>query len=265
MGLFGEYVREGEQVWAGGLAALLQQLDFSPAAARIALNRLVTRGMLHTTREGKFATYSIAPPLAAVLEAGRRRTFAPLPTTWDGSWTIVWYAMPKDFQRKRARLSRWLGFWGFRALQDGTWAAPGDRAAEVRSLLTDSGLSDQVFVMNSVLSDSAQANAFARRMWNLDDLKQAYDALSETFGAKLAECSAQPITDAEAFDVRTRAIEMFRKTVVEDPRLPDYIVGQGWKRSETYETFAALQSHLKQAAQRHFASATQRPVIRAAR
>ena len=46
LGLFGEYVKPGEKVWSGGLVRLLEDLNFSPAASRIALSRVVARRLL---------------------------------------------------------------------------------------------------------------------------------------------------------------------------------------------------------------------------
>src|SRR5690348_7183129 len=51
---FGAYVREKSPapVWSGGLVELLAEFGFSAAAARIALARVVDRGLLERHRDG---------------------------------------------------------------------------------------------------------------------------------------------------------------------------------------------------------------------
>ena len=52
--LLGTYVRPyGDTVWSGGLVALLGELGFSHGAARVALTRLVRRGLIARRRSGR--------------------------------------------------------------------------------------------------------------------------------------------------------------------------------------------------------------------
>ena len=56
--LLGTYVRpvRGDRVWSGGLVALLGELGFSHGAARVALTRLVRRGLIARERPGGSST-----------------------------------------------------------------------------------------------------------------------------------------------------------------------------------------------------------------
>ena len=52
--LLGTYVRPyGDMVWSGGLVMLLGEFGFSQGAARVALTRLVRRGLIGRVRSGR--------------------------------------------------------------------------------------------------------------------------------------------------------------------------------------------------------------------
>jgi phenylacetic acid degradation operon negative regulatory protein len=253
LGLFGEYVKPGDKVWSGGLVQLLQDLQFSAAASRIALNRVVARKLLEPIREGKFVFYTISPRLEHVHEEGRRQTFSiAADAPWDGYWTVVWYSLPEKLRFKRGRFSRWLGFRGFGSLQDGTWIAPGDRENDVVSLARELGLEEYVITFISRLSKSRAPRAIVDQIWHLDALRSAYDVLAREFSAYGDARARSKLTPREAFIVRTRAIEMFRGTVSQDPRLPDSVLGIPWKRAETIKSFNILQRTLAPAAESYF-------------
>ncbi|HXO06662.1 MAG TPA: hypothetical protein VN880_01450, partial [Solirubrobacteraceae bacterium] len=56
--LLGTYVRPfGDRVWSGGLVVLLGELRFSEGAARVALTRLVRRGLIERIRDGRLVHY----------------------------------------------------------------------------------------------------------------------------------------------------------------------------------------------------------------
>jgi phenylacetic acid degradation operon negative regulatory protein len=253
LGLFGEYVKPREKVWSGGLVHLLQDLHFSAAASRIALSRVVARRLLTPSRTGKYVFYTISPRLELVHEEARHQTFSiSIDAVWDGNWTVVWYSIPETLRLKRARLSRWLSFRGFESLQDGTWIAPGDRERDVVSLSRELGLDDHVITFIARLSKARTPRSLVGQVWNLDALRLAYDMLAREFAPYARKGSQSKISLRESFIVRTRAIEMFRSTVSQDPRLPDSVLGMKWKRAEALKSFDVLQRNLAPAAGRYF-------------
>src|SRR5262245_53753682 len=80
------------RVWSGSLVALLGEFGISIAAARVALVRLVNRGLLEREREGRLVYYRSSPRTRALLEEGDRRIFTlgrrsdPVET-----WTVLWH------------------------------------------------------------------------------------------------------------------------------------------------------------------------------
>ncbi|MGE4218004.1 MAG: PaaX family transcriptional regulator C-terminal domain-containing protein [Alphaproteobacteria bacterium] len=260
LGLFGEYVGPGDAVWSGGLVRLLEDLRFSAAASRIALNRVVARGLLLPSRDGRFVHYTISPRLAAVHEAGRQRMLSMQPEeTWSGVWTLVSYSIPEELRAERGRFGRWLNFTGFGSLQDGVWVAPDDRCDDVRALARRLRLEDHVSVLAGPHAGPASVRRFAARIWNLDWLRDTYAGLAGDFAFYAADAESLAGLDPRmAFVLRTRVIEMFRRTVANDPKLPDAVLQTAWPRKDVIAAFHLLHRTLAAPAQRHFSAVTAR-------
>ncbi len=253
LGLFGEYVNGVERAWSGGLVQLLGDLGFSSAASRVALNRVIARGLLAPVKEGRFVFYAITPRLKLVHEEGRKQTFSPIADVkWTGEWTMVWYTIPEQHRVQRARLGRWLNLRGFGALQDSTWIAPGNHQQEIVALAERLKLRDHVVVFSGRLAEESDVRQIVARGWNVKDLRSMYDIFVKEFAPYLKPGKISGISSRDSFIVRTRLIEMFRTTVSQDPQLSDEVLGVKWKRREAIELFQALQSTLQPSATDYF-------------
>ncbi len=253
LGLFGEYVQPGEKVWSGGLVQLMEDLGLSQAASRIALNRVVARGLLEPERAGKFVSYTISPRLERVHAEGRRQLFSNfINAPWHSEWTIVWYAIPEQRRLDRARFARWLNFRGFGALQDGARIAPGNRVEDVTPLLEQMGLEAFATIFVGQLGTPASLPNLIATVWDLDDLKRRYDLLADLFAAHRDPEILRTTPPRDAFIIRTRAIELFRQTVARDPKLPEPVMNRDWLRAEAIGAFHTLQQGLVTAAKQHF-------------
>jgi phenylacetic acid degradation operon negative regulatory protein len=253
LGLFGEYVALQERAWAGGLVQILGDLGFSVAASRVALNRVIARGLLAPTPEGRFVFYTITPRLKLVHDEGRRQTFSQVvENEWKGTWTIVWYSIPGEQRLERARLGRWLNLRGFGAIQDGTWIAPGDNADEVMALAKRLGVENNIVLFLGKLAEEIDVRATVERAWRVSELKRIYEVFVAEFSPLRKRAAIERLAPSEVFVTRTRLIEMFRQTTMHDPRVPDQVLGINWKRREAIETFNELQRLLKPAASDYF-------------
>lgn len=250
LGLFGEYVETKERAWSGGLVRLLGDLGFSNAASRVALNRVIARGLLEPHRVGRFIFYMMTPRMELVQSAGRRQMYSSTEVAFDGEWTMVWYSVPRQHGHQRARLGRWLRLRGFGSFSDTGWIAPGDQEQDVLQLARKLGLNKDVFVLVGRFSDSSDLRELATRCWKIDQLKQMYDLFVSEF--RKYENGKSKLAPREAFIVRTRLIETFRITTTHNPRLPDDFLGVKWRRKEATELFQHLQSNLYEVASSYF-------------
>src|SRR6201999_1612764 len=75
--IFGAHVRRpGETVWSGGMVEILSELGFSPEAARAALARLATRGLLARRKQGRLVHYTLTARADELMSDGDRRIFS---------------------------------------------------------------------------------------------------------------------------------------------------------------------------------------------
>ena len=253
--LLGSYVhpRETRRVWSGGLVAVLAELGFSDGAARIALTRLVRRGLLTRHREGRTVHYSLTRRTVALLADGDHRIFSlGRRERAAGEWTVLWQSIPETRRQARERLVRRLRFLGFGPYQDGTWIAPHDREAEVIALLGELGVTEHAGLLLGRPSAALDVRRFAGRAWDLDELAARYTAFVEQF----SRYPGEELTDATAFDVRTRLVHTFRAFPSLDPELPADLVPAPDRRAAAVELFHDLYTALAPAAQRHFDEVT---------
>lgn len=121
------------------MVELLQGFGFSTGAGRVAMLRLVRRGLLDRVREGRIVYYALTPRGDYLLAEGDRRIFSlGLEIDWDATWTVPWHSIPEERRVDRSRLGRRLRFLGFGSVQDGTWISPHNREQEVLELVASS-------------------------------------------------------------------------------------------------------------------------------
>jgi phenylacetic acid degradation operon negative regulatory protein len=252
--LLGAYVRPHRgSVWSGGLVQLLGEFGFSPGGARVALTRLVRRGLLARVKDGRLVHYELTPRSDELLSEGDRRIFSlgRGPHSAD-QWTVLWHAIPENERLQHARLTRRLRFLGFGSVQDGTWISPHDREADVAALILSLGLSEYIGVLLGRPASSFNFLRFARRAWDLDHLDARYEAFAQEFSRYRSERSRQRLSDRDAFLLRTRLVHMFRSFPFLDPELPDEYMPEPRNRTAAVEIFDVLYAALAEAAQRHF-------------
>lgn len=258
LGLFGEYVGEHEQVWSGGLVNLLQDLGFSIAGARVAINRVCARNLLLSQREGRLVFYASSPRLFTVIKEARQHTFsAKADPTWDGNWTLVSYqgadANKTDGHRtSRSRLGRWLTLRHFGVAQDGIWIAAGGDSRDLDGLVAQLDMEGQVLRLNVRLNDNQEISSVVHRAWNIELLSFLYEMFLSKFEREYERVSKRGVAPTDAFVIRTQLIDMFRKMATIDPNLPQNALGVNWRRREALDLFYAMHPLLADGAREHF-------------
>jgi phenylacetic acid degradation operon negative regulatory protein len=283
--ILGTYVRPfGDRVWSGGLVVLLGELGFSEGAARVALTRLVRRGLIVRMREGRLVHYRLTPRADRLLREGDRRIFSfGDPCDDGGRWTVLWYQLPEDRRLERSGLARRLRFLGFGSVQDSVWVAPHDHSREVAKLLDELQLADSATVFVAGVRAMRGLPMLVSRAWDLSGLVDRYEAFCAEFqpvgrraavgvdggavdggavdgravdggrvdGGADAGVGAG-LSDREAFALRTRVAHQFRGFPLLDPELPEELAPMSGVRQRAVQTFHALHGGLAKASQRHF-------------
>jgi phenylacetic acid degradation operon negative regulatory protein len=255
--LLGTYVRpHGGTVWSGGLVTLLGELGFSDGAARVALTRLVRRGLLSRERSGRLVHYRLTQRCERLLGEGDGRIFRlGEPREGSDGWTVLWHQIPEDRRLERSRLARRLRFLGFGSVQDSVWVSPHDHSDEVVQLLAELGVSTHATLFVARVGALEGLPALVGRAWDLSGLLERYQSFDGEFspyrqrGVKLA--------DADAFRIRTRLVHLFRGFPPLDPELPESLAPLSRPRSRAVRTFHVLYNGLAPASQRHFDAVTE--------
>jgi phenylacetic acid degradation operon negative regulatory protein len=257
--LLGTYVKPScDTVWSGGLVVLLGELGFTDGAARVAMTRLVRRGLLAREREGRLVHYRVTERCARLLAEGDGRIFTlGDPRGPSDGWTVLWHQIPEDRRLERSRLARRLRFLGFGSVQDSVWVSPHDHSEEVHALLTELEVSSFASVFVASVSGEDGLPALVARAWDLGGLVERYEAFGSEFSGFVGRGGrVRRLPDAEAFHVRTRVIHLFRGFPFLDPELPDELVAVSRARSRAVSTFHALYEGLAEPSQRHFDAVT---------
>jgi phenylacetic acid degradation operon negative regulatory protein len=255
--ILGTYVRPfGDRVWSGGLVVLLGELGFSEGGARVALTRLVRRGLIVRMREGRLVHYRLTARADRLLREGDGRIFSfGSPRDDAGAWTVLWYQLSEDRRLERSRLARRLRFLGFGSAQDNVWVSPHDHSGEVQQLLDELGLSDSATLFVAGVRAVKGLPMLVSRAWDLSGLVDRYEAFCREFGPAALGGDGDPgagLADREAFALRTRVAHQFRGFPLLDPELPEELAPMSGARDRAVQTFHALYEGLAEDSQRHF-------------
>ena len=257
--LLGTYVRPfgGGPVWSGGLVSLLEEFGFSHGAARVALTRLVRRGLLERVRSGRLVHYCVTDRCDRLLAEGDGRIFSLGSARATGDWwTVVWHQIPEDRRLERSRLARRLRFLGFGSVQDSVWVSPHDHAAEVETLVGDLDVASVTAVFLASVGSMHGLPALVGRGWDLTGLVDRYEAFVAEFGPYADSAAARACDDGEAFHVRTRLMHTFRGFPFLDPELPEALAPVSGPRDAAVAVFRSVFDRLADASQRHFDAVT---------
>lgn len=252
--MLGTYVRPfGDRVWSGGLVVLLGELGFSQGAARVALTRLVRRGLIARMREGRLVHYRVTPRADRLLAEGDGRIFSLGNPRDDGStWTILWHQIPEDRRLERSRLARRLRFLGFGSVQDSVWVSPHDHEHEVAELLSELDVAEHATLFLAQPGVVTGLPAMVSRAWDLSGLVERYQAFDAEFSPYRRRTARARLRDGEAFLVRTRLVHLFRGFPPLDPELPEELAPLSRPRGRAVATFHDCFEGLAESSQRHF-------------
>jgi phenylacetic acid degradation operon negative regulatory protein len=256
--VFGDsVVPHGGEVWTGSLLRLVEPLGISERLARTSLHRLVGEGLLVTRRHGRRSFYSVAPSAQHEFWEAERRIYHPRGGDhWDERWTAVvetnGVALPA-----RAALRQHLAWLGFGSLGPTVHVCPLDRTQELRHLLSDLGLSDQVAVFRAeVLSALGLGDRDLARVISddLEALEPAWRAFLRRF-RPLAEAfeDGEEVDGRSAFLTRTLLVHAYRRIVLREPELPAELWPRAWTGETAYQVAARCYQALAGSSEAHLA------------
>jgi phenylacetic acid degradation operon negative regulatory protein len=200
-------------------------------AVRVALTRLVARGLLASDERGSYRLAAAADPVSHWADgwrAGDRRL-----RPWTGAWLCAWH--PRGGERgERERSLRAFGRLGFREGLDGVWVRPDNLRpgpAEVQAELRRHGGAAGAVLFVGQEFPAEQVAAWSGSLWPVERVAAAHRRALRDIERSRARLDRLAGGEAlvESFLVGGAAI----RSLARDPLLPDEIAAGDDRRALT--------------------------------
>ncbi|MGF7239209.1 MAG: PaaX family transcriptional regulator [Frankia sp.] len=240
--LLGDYwYNRAEHLPSAALVTLLGDFGVTPVGARAALSRLARRGVLESSKVGRYTYYGLTPQAAKVLSEGASRilTFGQRYEPWDGHWRIAAFSVPEEQRDARRAVRNRLRWLGFAPLYDGMWVTPRPVAAAARRGFDELGVAGAT-VLTTTVDPPIDGPRHPIDAWDLTDLSRRYRDFITSYTGLLARARAGAIDASEALTARTAVMEAWRYFPSLDPDLPVELLPPHWPRLEAHRVFAEI-------------------------
>lgn len=224
--ILGEFVRpRGAPVWTVTLVSGLGVLGVEEKAARQAIARSATHGVLESQKLGRRVSWQITQPGTRLLTEGARRIYGFLTDTspWDGEWLVLSVGIPETQRQLRHRLRTRLTWLGMGSPSPGIWILPDvSKVGEVATIVDDLGLGGEAFAWTGKLASIGRTESLIEDAWNLSEVEERYADFLSTFGKLRAN------TPVKAFEAQVRLVHAWRRFPFLDPALPRELLDHDW-------------------------------------
>lgn len=246
-----------EGIWLGELIGLMAPLGMSERLVRTSVFRLIEEGWLRARREGRRSYYTLTEAGQAKFESAYSHIYEPPETDWDGLWTLVILLRQAEASSDRSEFKRELIWSGFATLTAGLFIHPSITPAEVARLVQRCKLSEQAVVMRAADPEPVADNAGRRNLleaWNLSDISKRYQDFVDRFAPLAQIVQSQPLSALDAFVVQTLLIHSFRRTNLDDPRIPLSLLDADWPGTRAFDLCRQIYRRTYALTARHLAS-----------
>jgi len=224
--VLGEFVHpRSQQVWTGTLVEALRGLGVEEKAARQALTRTASEGLLSSSRHGRRVLWELTDSGAHLLESGTERIYGFLRDrrAWDGRWLVVTVSIPETQRQLRHRLRTRLTWLGLGCTAAGLWITPDEhKEADVHAVIRDLGLDRQAFAWSGHATGIGDESRLIEEAWDLDEVEGRYLDFLTGFEARRAE------SPHEGFVAQVQMVQEWRRFPFLDPDLPNELLDHDW-------------------------------------
>jgi phenylacetic acid degradation operon negative regulatory protein len=249
--LLGDYWQGSDVlIPSAALVHLLAEFGVTSAGSRAALSRLGRRGLLVSSRAGRYTFYGLSQRAREILDDGADRIarFGAEEKTWDGTWTFVAFSIPESQRDLRHALRVRLRWLGFAPLYDGLWISPHSQPGDACRALDDLRV-EAATVITGRADDRPLGAGSPIGAWDLGQLRAAYQEFIDRFSPLAARVRAGDVGAAEALVARTRIMDDWRNMPNLDPELPTELLPPGWPRRTARHLFVEIYDGLGQLAE----------------
>jgi phenylacetic acid degradation operon negative regulatory protein len=213
-----------DAAWTHTVVEALGLVGFEEKAARQALTRSASAGLLAPRRVGRRTRWHITPAGRDTLLAAETRLFATGPERdWNGDWLILLATVPENHRNLRHRLRMSLSWAGFGSLGPGVWLSPHpSHAAEARQVLESLGKPVHGTLLHARLDNPDDRLRLVTDAWDLTALEQQYRAFVDRF------TPVRPDSPGQALAELAHLIYQWRRLLLADPGLPPNLLPAQW-------------------------------------
>lgn len=245
--VLGDLVEPYDQpVRTAALLYVLNGLGLGESAARQAIARTGTSGLIAAERIGRETAWRLTDKAHRLFKEGDIRVFSDI-TQWDGRWLVLNVPIAESRRAARKKLYAALHWAGFGNPIPGLWVTPHvGRAAEAERTIDALGLTDSTIAFVGTPADlGITEQELVRRSWDLDTAEKRYDDLLARFDAR----TFKPGDDL--LFAHLHLAEALRRMPYVDPRLPEVLL-PGWPGVHAAKRLHDLRAEWAPAAHAHW-------------
>ncbi|GAA5186011.1 PaaX family transcriptional regulator C-terminal domain-containing protein [Rugosimonospora acidiphila] len=243
------------QAWlpSASIVALLGEAGIGSGAARTAISRLSRRGILESSRDGRYSSYRLTPAAVGNLAAGGAwiARFATRADPWDGFWTLVSFSFPQEERSQRRALRGQLRWLGYAPLYDALWVSPDAPNPTVKDQLTATTSGTMTMFRARHVELATQTNRNPIDAWDIAAIARRYSSFIRRWKSVLPRIRSGRISGAAAVHARTGIMDAYRHFPIIDPQLPIELMPAHWPRADAREVFVSVYDGLAEQAQEH--------------
>lgn len=222
----------GGVVRAGVISDFCGLARIEPGLVRTALSRLVNKGFVARSREGRASFYRLTEPERRAFAAAADRIYGRRLPRPDGRWQFAVVEPGEGAADLRERLAAQR----FRAVSPVLLARPGHQDAPVAR-------DDGAIIFDAATPD--RMADLAARLWPLEDIARGYGDVIRTFSGLAGAELAPP----DAILARVLLVHEFRRVLLRDPFLPAQVLPEDWPGQAARRMFDAAHAALTPAAE----------------
>ncbi len=222
-------VARDKPVPVGALVGVGALFGLTGNSMRVAITRLLARGLVESDERGSYRLSPATDPLTAHVE--RWREGEARMRRWESEWLLV--SPPRGADRSTRRHSlRALGLSGFREGLDGLWTRPHNLAEPLSTTFERLGAlgldpGARHFVASHL--DAKLRRRWETTLWPIEQLQRGYRRALDSVERSMARVGSMPAEQAlvETFVVGGEAI----RVIATDPLLPEAILSSFERRA----------------------------------
>jgi phenylacetic acid degradation operon negative regulatory protein len=248
--VLGEFVLpQAAPAWTQALVSGLAEVGIEEKAARQALSRTASEGLLVAERDGRRVRWQLTPSGTELLAEGAERIygFGRGLDGWDGRWLVLTVSVPETQRRLRHSLRTRLTWAGLGSPVPGLWVTPDvSKAKEVASVVESLGV--EAFSFVGRFGEVGDYRRLVAEAWRLDEVERRYAQFIATWAG-----SARPTNPAEHFRSQVQLVQQWRVVPFLDPGLPAQLLPVDWPGPAAAESFRDSHRGYHREAQAHWA------------